>query len=228
MSAQLAQPREPLNRRRILEAALALVDREGAGALSMRRLGRELGVEAMSLYNHVSGRDAILDGLSEVMVARIGLPPAPARWEEALGRFMHGIREIAAVHPAAFQVVGMRPLNSPEALPQVETLLKALRAGGFDPVAASQAYRLAASYARGFALAEIRGFTLDAPGGRLRAADVRADDLPTVADLADSLSGFDRDAAFAYGVDTILAGIAATRAASRTARRPRTARSAPA
>jgi hypothetical protein len=141
---------------------------------------------------------------------------------------MHGIREIAAVHPAAFQVVGMRPLNSPEALPQGETRLKALRAGGFDPVAASQAYRLAASYARGFALAEIRGFTLDAPGGRLRAADVRADDLPTVADLADSLSGFDRDAAFAYGVDTILAGIAATRAASRTARRPRTARSAPA
>jgi AcrR family transcriptional regulator len=223
-----ARRREPLTRRRILEAALGLVDREGADALSMRRLGRELGVEAMSLYNHVSGRDEILDGLSVLMVARIGVPPEPAGWEEALGRFMHGIREVALAHPAVFQVVGMRPLNSPGALPQVERLLKALRAGEFDPAAASQAYRLAVSYARGFALAEIGGFTLDAPGGRLRAPDVRADDLPTVADLADSLSGFDRDAAFAYGVDAILAGVAATRAASRTAERPRTARSAPA
>ncbi|MGH3032013.1 MAG: TetR/AcrR family transcriptional regulator, partial [Gaiellaceae bacterium] len=119
--------RERLTRRRVLEAALRLVDREGAAALSMRRLGRELDVEAMSLYNHVSGRDEVLDGLSEVMVARIGVAGDSGGWAEALGRFMRGIRAVALAHPAAFQLVGMRPLNTREALPQIEAVLGAMR-----------------------------------------------------------------------------------------------------
>ncbi len=199
--------RERLTRRRVLEAALRLVDREGAAALSMRRLGRELDVEAMSLYNHVSGRDEVLDGLSEVMVARIGVAGDSGGWAEALGRFMRGIRAVALAHPAAFQLVGMRPLNTREALPQIEAVLGAMRAGGLDPESASFAYRLAVSYARGFALAEIGGFTLDAPGERLRALDLAPEEFPHIVELAPCLSRFDREAAFEFGVDVILAGL---------------------
>ncbi|HEX5469053.1 MAG TPA: TetR/AcrR family transcriptional regulator C-terminal domain-containing protein [Gaiellaceae bacterium] len=197
-----------LTRRRILEAALSLVDREGSEALTMRRLGREVGVEAMSLYNHVAGRAELLDGLSEVMVTGIEAGAEAAKsWDDALRQFMRGIRAVALAHPAAFQLVGMRPLNTRAAMPPVERLLGALRAGGFDADSASSAYRLAVSYARGFALAEIGGFTLDAPGERLRAPDLSAEEFPRIVELAPSLSRFDHEAAFEFGVEAIVAGL---------------------
>lgn len=196
-----------LSRRRILEAALELVDREGAAALSMRRLASELGAGTMSLYNHVPGRDGVLDGLSEVMVARIGVPSDTGDWEESLGRLMRGIRAVARAHPDAFLLVGMRPLNTRQALPPIEAVLRAMRAAGFDRETASYAYRLAVAYARGFALAEIGGFTLDAPGERLRALDLEPEEFPHIVDLAPCLSPVDRDAVFEFGVETILDGL---------------------
>lgn len=209
-----AAERERLSRTRILEAALRLVDRDGAEALSMRRLSRELGVAPMSLYNHVSGREDVLDGLSEVMVAGIGVARDVGAWNETLARFMRGIRAVARAHPDAFRLVGMRPLHTREALPPVEAVLGALREGGFDREEASYAYRLALSYARGFALAEIGGFTLDAPGERLRALDLAPGDFPHIVELSPTLSGFDRDAAFEFGVEVVVAGLAGRRTAN--------------
>lgn len=148
----------------VLMAALALVDREGAAALSMRNLGRELGVEAMSLYHYVRNRDDVLDGLVEVMVAaELPVPPPGQPWEEALRAFTIGIRRTALRHPEAFRLVGLRPLRSPVALGAIVGLLECLRMGGFSPETAVASYRLAAAYARGYALAEIEGLTLAAP-----------------------------------------------------------------
>ncbi|HEX7171401.1 MAG TPA: TetR family transcriptional regulator, partial [Candidatus Limnocylindria bacterium] len=75
--------REPLSRHRVLQAAMSLADREGLGALTMRRLGAELGVEAMSLYKHVSDKDDILDGIVDLVVAAIEVPGDGADWREA-------------------------------------------------------------------------------------------------------------------------------------------------
>ncbi|HEU5008351.1 MAG TPA: TetR/AcrR family transcriptional regulator C-terminal domain-containing protein [Jatrophihabitantaceae bacterium] len=153
-----------MTRDRILAAALDLVDREGGQALTMRNLGRELQVEAMSLYHHVHNRADLLDGLADLLVTT-GLPVAPADqpWEDALREFTIGIRRTARRHPAAFQLVGLRPLRSDPALRPVTALLARLETAGLSATTAVAVYRLAAAYARGFALAEIEGLTLAHP-----------------------------------------------------------------
>ena len=204
------ETRAPLTRRRILEAALEVVDREGSGALTMRRLGRELEVSAMSLYNHVRGREEILDGLSEVMVSGIGAEQVAGPPRAVLEQFVRGIRDVALAHPEAFRLVGMRPLHTPEALRPVEAALGALRMMGFEHEDAAYAYRLLAAYARGFALAEIGGMTFEAgpeTPQSVRPGDVDPEAFPHIVELAAQLERPDRDAAFAFGTDAILTAL---------------------
>lgn len=201
--------REPLTRRRVLEAALALVDREGGAALSMRRLAGELRVAPMSIYNHVSGRDDLLTGLSEVMVQRIGMRfgEEPAT---ALARLAHGIRAVARAHPAAFELVGMRPLRTPDGLLPVEAGLGALRGLGLPDDDAVAAYRVLVGFARGFALGEIATVTLDSAEDRgLRATGLDPDRFPHIIELAPAFAASDGDRAFALGVEILVAGLAA-------------------
>jgi TetR/AcrR family transcriptional regulator, tetracycline repressor protein len=206
------QTRGRLSRQRVLQTALAVVDRSGADALTMRSLADELGVAAMSLYNHVRGRDDLLDGLSEVLVDRIGAqPPGGEPPREALSRFAHGIRAVATAHPAAFQLVGMRPLRTRAALVPVETALAALRAWGLGGAEATNAYRALVSYARGFALAEIAGFTLESrtirDSSHIDPAALPPAEFPTVVELAPRLSARADDAAFEFGLDALLSGL---------------------
>jgi AcrR family transcriptional regulator len=180
----------------------------------MRRLGAELDAGAMSLYHHVASRDELLDGLSEVMIGRLEAPAATDDWRDALRRFMGGIRAVAGAHPEAFRLVGMRPLTTRAALPPIEALLGALRDGGFGDDLAVGAYRCAAAYARGYALAEIGGFTLEGSDEpRLAPSDLSPDDFPHIVAVGRRLHGADRDAAFALGVEIIVAGLAAVHAA---------------
>lgn len=199
-----------LSRERILEAALALVDREGSEALTMRRLGAELDVAAMSLYKHVAGRDALLDGLAEVLVEGIGAPEA-AEPRRTLWQFAAGIRAVAQRHPEAFRLVGMRPLHTPKALRTVEVVLDALRRAGLGDRDAVSAYRALVSYARGFALAEIGGFTLEATPASSGVPELPDPRLPNASELSELLAHPDRDATFEYGLGALLDGITGTR-----------------
>lgn len=194
--------RAGLTRHGILEAALALVDREGASSLTMRRLGHELGVRAMSLYSHIAGRDELLDGLSEIMVEALPHRAAEVDWRRAIEGLAHGIRTTAKQHPDAFRLVGMRPLRTVNALAPVEAVLAALMAAGFGAADAMAAYRLVASYARGFALAEIDGFTLDA-----NVTPPLPTAHPAVEAARATPGALDHDMAFLSGLDTILAGL---------------------
>lgn len=193
------QPRSPLSRERILETALAVADRAGGRAVTMRGIARQLGVEAMSLYHHVRDREDLLDGLAETMV-RSGLPApppgTPAR--EILTGFARGIRATALAHPDAFQLVGLRPLRRPEALGAVTTLLSSLDAAGMDVDLAVTAYRVTVAYARGFALSEIAGLTLG-PGV----------DTPLPPDLTPyaAVLAQDTEAMFESGLAVIIAGL---------------------
>src|ERR687897_673164 len=101
--------RRPLSRRRILEAAVRFVDREGLEALSMRKLGSELGVEAMSLYNHVPNKDALLDGMVEVLLGELEVPSERAAWEERVKEAYRGFRRLAHEHPNVFPLLVNRP-----------------------------------------------------------------------------------------------------------------------
>src|SRR5919112_3249419 len=101
--------RQPLSRRRILEAAVRFADREGLEALSMQKLGSELGVEAMSLYNHVPNKDALLDGMVEVLLGELEVPPEDDSWDERIREGYRSFRRLAHEHPNVFPLLVNRP-----------------------------------------------------------------------------------------------------------------------
>ncbi|MDF2752374.1 MAG: Tetracyclin repressor, C-terminal all-alpha domain [Gaiellaceae bacterium] len=204
--------RDRLSRRRVLEAALRIVDSEGLNALTMRRLGRELGVEAMSLYRHVPNKDALLDGIVELIVLEIEVPHVDGDWKEAARQIVRSYRRAAHSHPNAFPLVTMRPLNTPEGLRRLDATFEILRRAGLDEPTAIVAFRTLASYTRGFALEEVTGRAIGAePLGsdRLDPRALPADEFPRLAELAPRLVAADRDAEFERGVDLILTGLEA-------------------
>lgn len=201
-----------LSRPLILAKALALVDEEGADALTMRRLGAELGVEAMSLYRHVENKRSLLDGIAEQLMAEVDSSAAPEGldWAGTARYLATRLRGVALAHPAAFELVGTRALNTSAAVRPVEALLADLRRGGFSPAGAVAAYRLLISYVRGFALGEIAGFTLSSAiedPARLTADQLPADEFPVIHGLADELLPNPSDAHFHAGLETILDGL---------------------
>lgn len=96
-----AEPRPPLSREHVLSAAVALADDGGLAALTMRKLGERLRVEAMSLYHHVSGKDDLLDGMVDAVFAEIELPGAGAHWKAAIRRRAMSARAALTRHPWA-------------------------------------------------------------------------------------------------------------------------------
>src|ERR687894_3158370 len=104
-----AAGRQPLNRRRVLEEAVRFADREGLEALTMRKLGAELGVEAMSLYNHVPNKGALLDGMVEVLLGEVEIPPRSKDWEVRVRDGYRAFRRLAHEHPNVFPLLVQRP-----------------------------------------------------------------------------------------------------------------------
>jgi AcrR family transcriptional regulator len=103
------QPRAPLTRERVLHAAITIADRAGIEALSMRKLGQELGVEAMSLYNHVANKDDLLDGMLDVLVSEIEPPASGDDWKAALRERALAARALLGRHPWAPRIIVSRP-----------------------------------------------------------------------------------------------------------------------
>lgn len=124
--------RAGLTREVILEAAVRLVDREGLAGLSMRRLGAEVGVEAMTLYHHFTNKESVLDGLVEHVFARSGLPVAGGRsWQARLHGYAHSLRATLVEHPNLVPLVVSRPALTPQNLRLMEDALEELREAGF-------------------------------------------------------------------------------------------------
>ena len=204
--------RQPLTRQRILAAAIELGDREGLSALSMRRLGRELDVEAMSLYNHVPSKAALLDGVVGLLLTEMDIPPPdPARWEASLQTVARTYRRIAHVHPNLFPLVVTRPLNAPEVLRPLEATLAIFRAAGFDAASTLGAFRAISSYVEGYALDEITGFSFAAAdsgdGPRLELGGLDPEAFPRLHELAPFFAMQDRDAEFEFGLEALIVGL---------------------
>jgi AcrR family transcriptional regulator len=193
-----------LSRDSIILAALALLDREGADALTMRALGGELGVEAMSLYRHVADRAALLEGLADRLTAEIEPRGRDEDWADALRGLAGDVRAIARRHPAAFALLASRVLSTSNVLAPIEDVLAGLRRGGFTPARAIFAYRLVLTYARGYALAELAGFAIEVGPEQ---------PLPTIRSLSRRIASEPAEANFRNGLETILAGLRAEREA---------------
>ena len=203
----VSERRRPLDRRTILEAAVRFVDGEGLDSLSMRKLGTELGVEAMSLYNHVPNKGALLDGMVEVLLGDLDIPSESEGWEDRIREAYRAFRRLAHEHPNVFPLLVVRPPDTMDGVWLVEEFLKTLREAGFDPETSLYAFRALSSYASGYAIAEIRGFAMEPAGSRLGASTLALDQFPHIHDLDGRLGMVDHDAEFEFGLDLILAGL---------------------
>jgi AcrR family transcriptional regulator len=221
------QIQRPLNRGVILDRAVALIEDEGPGGLSMRRLGSSLGVEAMAIYHHFAGRDELLSAIGDRLLEPLHELELGDDWRAACRRFATALRDVAVARPATFAVLGLQPFDTPSSLGPVERLLGVLVAEGFTPAGALAVYRATVSYARGYALAEATGFTVDAsqPGGRRRLAALPRGEFPILAGRARELAALDADAAYELGLQALLAGFADPEAIENTSDNKR--RSAP-
>ncbi|MGH3757697.1 TetR/AcrR family transcriptional regulator [Actinophytocola sp.] len=152
MSAASATRRARLNRDRVLRAAVSLADADGIDSLTMRKLGVELGVEAMSLYNHVANKSDLLDGMIDIVFAEIDLPTEETAWRTAMRRRAISARAALARHPWAIGRMESRTTPGPATLRHHDTVLGILRAAGFPVELAAHAYSALDSYIYGFAL----------------------------------------------------------------------------
>jgi AcrR family transcriptional regulator len=147
--------RSALNSARVVEAAVAVADRGGLAGVSMRNVGRELRVEAMSLYHHVSGKEALLDAMVDWIFSRIELPSTERPWRQAMAARCASARAVLARHPWALGLMESRSSPGPALLRHHDTVLGCLRANGFSVRLAAHAYSALDSYVYGFVLTEL-------------------------------------------------------------------------
>ena len=145
-------PREPLTRDRVLRAAVALADEDGLDALSMRRLGQRLGVEAMSLYNHVTNKDDVLFGMVELVLAEIENPPPGRPWKEAIRHTAVSSYDAFMRHRWACGLAMRVPGLSAVRMQWMEDVLRTFREAGFSPNLTHHAYHALDSHITGFTL----------------------------------------------------------------------------
>ncbi len=152
MATQTDRPerRAPLSRDRVLRAAVELADSQGIEAVSMRKLGHELGVEAMSLYNHVASKDDLLNGMVEQVMGEIDLQPVGETWKAAMRNLILRARDAMLRHPWAPSVFETRTAIGPAAMEYFNALLGIFRQGGFSYDLAHHAMHTLGSRALGF------------------------------------------------------------------------------
>jgi AcrR family transcriptional regulator len=201
--------RRRLSREEIVETAIELVERDGPQALSMRRLGSELGVEGMAVYHYVAGREGLLSAIADQLYGPLSELESTGDWREDCRCFASALRDIAKARPATFVLVGLRPLDTPGSLRAVECLLDSVTAAGFAAQRALAVYRAVDSYARGYALAEAAGTTVDAVTavGRRRLSALDRRSFPILRGQAADLGRLDADSAYAFGLRALLDGL---------------------
>jgi AcrR family transcriptional regulator len=148
--------REPLSRARIVEAALRVMDAEGLEAVTMRRLGRELGVEAMSLYNHVADKDDVLAGIVERVMTEYDTPPSRGDWRDDARNAAREWRRIMTLHPnvMTLMVERRKPLTTPDAMRPMDAAIGIMRAAGLDVRDAAQTFQAFGAFIMGFVMME--------------------------------------------------------------------------
>lgn len=209
------KPRTPLSRERVLVAAIAFADQSGIAALSMRKLGDTLGVEAMSLYNYVATKDQLLDGMVDLVFGEIELPAEGADWRSAMRERAESARQALRRHPWAIALMSTRTSPGPATLRHHNAVIGCLRAGGYSVPMAAHAFSALDSYIYGFALQEATLPLGDTEQetvevAAMMMAQVPVDQYPHLTEFAVEhvmKPGYDYGAEFAFGLDLILDGL---------------------
>jgi TetR/AcrR family tetracycline transcriptional repressor len=204
--------RERLTRERVIGAAVEIVDRDGLDALTMRALGRELGVDPMAVYHHLRGKAAILDGVVEAVLREVPLDASPELgWAERFAALARGYRAALRSHPNALPVVATRPDVTPAALRILDTALAIVLEAGLDPAEALGAVHAASCFILGHALDEAGlGAGEDISVAETAAAQqhlLASGDYPNLAAVALSGAEIRADDTFEMGLAALMSGL---------------------
>ena len=208
--------REPLARGRIIGAALRIMDEEGLEAVTMRRLGRDLGVEAMSLYNHVRDKDDILDSICEQVLSEFRVPEA-TDWAEGARLAAHEYRRILLAHPTVIMLMTARDkgFSNPEALRGYEYAFDLFRTAGLSEADAVKAFHVFGGFIIGYVTFEL-GMMFGGPQDEEHARAheemarvVGSADLPRLREALPYLMDCDAEEQFEFGLDLLIDGLRA-------------------
>jgi len=209
-----SQSRVPLNRERVLRAAIAFADEHGIASVSMRKLGEALGVEAMALYNHVANKDELLDDMVDAVFSEIALPLGAADWRTAMRQRAISVRRVLSHHRWAIGLMESRSSPGPATLRHHDAAIGCLRDAGFSLEMAAHAFAVLDSYIYGFALQEANFPFHPAaePSGAAAAirAQIPAEEYPHLSEL--SLlhvrePAYDYGDEYEFGLDLILGSL---------------------
>ncbi len=211
--AEQTAPRPPLNRDRILAAAVQIADERGVGAVTMREVASRLGVEAMSLYNHVANKDDILDGMADFVAEQFDLPEDVNSWREAMRRRALSAHEVFGRHPWAPMLFDSRESSGPARLHYFDWVLGKLMTAGFSVDGAARAFSLLDSYIYGFGMQQFN-FSGDSEAAPEEMAEAILEYIPVetypylhrMASHAMQV-GYDAEADFDFGLEIILDGL---------------------
>jgi AcrR family transcriptional regulator len=208
------QKRSTLNRTKVLEAAIELADEIGIDALTIRKLADKLGVGAMTIYHHVPSKDAIVDGMVEIVFAEIEKPSADVDWKTAMRRRCISARRVLNEHKWAAPIMESRIAPGPANLSHHDAVIGCLRNGGLSIQMTAHAYAILDSFIYGFAFEEA---SLPSGGGEgfaevaaQIAAHFPSDEYPHLAELAFEYvlkPGYDFGDSFEFGLDLIIDGL---------------------
>ena len=209
-----APPRQPLSRERVVRAAMALADAGGIDALTMRRLGDELGVEAMSLYKHVANKDDLIDGMTDAVFAEIELPSGASDWRTAMHERAVSVRAALSRHPWATPLMQSRTSPGPATMRHHDTVIGTLRTAGFSVALTAHAFSALDSYIYGFAQQQ-RSLPFETGEQTAELAEAilgqfPAEAYPHLAELTVQhvlQPGYDYGDEFEFGLDLVLDGL---------------------
>jgi AcrR family transcriptional regulator len=206
------EPRTPLSKERVLQAAIGLADEGGIDSLTMRKLAQKLGVEAMSLYHYVAKKDDILDGIVDLVVSEIAVPSEEVEWKAAIREIAISAHEVLLRHPWACNLMWTTSI-SPARLRYMEAILGTLRASGFSADLTHHAYHALDSHITGFTLWQVNIPFKAEDIAELGAAFLRelsTDEYPYVAEHTEQHlmpPSDDEKSEFDFGLDLILDGL---------------------
>ena len=205
--------KEPLTRARIAQAALDLIEKIGLEELSTRKLGAVLGCEAMALYNHFASKEAVLDGVVELLIAKVELPPREAGdFPERARGFARSFRALTRVHPNAFPLLATRTFNTPHSLSRFDAIFGEIAVAGYSPKEAAYLVRMIGNFACGTGLDELSRMRFAA--NQTRAVATAEGAFPNLEKAFSYLGPAHFDAIFEAGLDAILQGFQRSRAPS--------------
>ena len=207
MATLSTHTRTPLTRLRIAQAALAVVDRDGLDALSMRRLGAELGVEGMAVYRHFSNKAAVLAAVVEVLLAELVIPPpSKVPWQQVFREVSRAYRALLLRHPHAIPLLAALPLSDPAAARAAGGVMALLREAGFDAQTSLKTLATVTSYVIGVAQWEVGTAPFRSDGAHETFA-LPPDADPYLVELLPQLAEDDCDETFEFGLDVIVRGL---------------------